>query len=55
MNEPQRCKACGWENADAAQTELIGTLTEQGFDTSMLPTAYLLLGPKPEHTCGRAP
>jgi len=45
-----RCKACGWENTDQAQMKLIATLTEQGYEPE-IPSAYQILGPKPEHTC----
>jgi hypothetical protein len=45
------CKACGWEKTDQAQTKMKQSLRDQGVDEPF-PTAYEILGPKPEHTCG---
>ena len=50
MTDSTVCRACGWEKTDAAQTKMIESLANQGYDAS-LPTAYQILGPKPKHTC----
>ena len=53
MTAPDRCPACSWEHADTAQENLMSTLMDQGCDPP-LPTAYQVLGPKPQHTCTRS-